>query len=176
MTQLENTYLLLALGARAQGHPTQYQQLSQHALALTAWDDVLVQAETHVLTSLLYTHLQAAEISIPTAIKKQLQARAMQHSHANRVRGRVLAEILDAFQVAGIPILVLKGAALAYLVYPEPGLRPMRDVDVLVSPAQVRQAQTLLGELGFNAPRRATLCPPNICSPPSVGVRGCKSP
>jgi hypothetical protein len=76
----------------------------------------------------------------------------MQHSHANRVRGRVLAEILDAFQVAGIPILVLKGAALAYLVYPEPGLRPMRDVDVLVSPAQVRQAQALLGELGFNAP------------------------
>lgn len=44
---------------------------------------------------------------------------------------------------------MLKGAALAHLVYPQPGLRPMRDVDVLVSRSQADQAQTLLAELGF---------------------------
>jgi hypothetical protein len=81
-----------------------------------------------------------------------LQARTIQHSHANRVRAAALAEILAAFQAAGIEALVLKGAALAHLVYPQPGLRPMRDVDVLVSRAQVRQAQGLLAELGFAAP------------------------
>jgi hypothetical protein len=46
----------------------------------------------------------------------------------------------------------LKGAALAHLVYLEPSLRPMRDVDLLVSRSQARQAQSLLAELGFNAP------------------------
>jgi hypothetical protein len=60
--------------------------------------------------------------------------------------------VLAAFQTAGIDALILKGAALAYLVYPEPGLRSMRDVDVLVSKSQARQAQALLAELGFNAP------------------------
>jgi hypothetical protein len=85
-------------------------------------------------------------------VQQQLQARAMQHSHANRVRAKTLAKVLDAFQTAGIDVLVLKGTALAHLVYPQPGLRSMRDVDLLVSRSQARQAQTLLAELGFNAP------------------------
>lgn len=76
----------------------------------------------------------------------------MQHSRANRVRAKTLAEVLDAFQSAGIDALVLKGAALAHWVYPQPGLCPIRDVDVLVSRSQARQAQSLLAELGFNAP------------------------
>lgn len=152
MTPPENAYPLLALCAQAQGHPTQYQQFKQQAITLTIWDTLPAQAEAHGLTPLLYTHLQAVDVSLPATIKQQLQARTMQHSHANRVRAKALAEILTAFQSAGIEALVLKGAALAYLVYLDLGLRPMRDLDLLVSPAQVRQAQALLGELGFNAP------------------------
>lgn len=152
MTQSENTYALLALCARAQGHPTQYQQLRQQAAKLTDWSNLPTQAESHGLTSLLDTHLQAAGISIPPAVQQQLQARAIQHSHANQVRAKALAEALTAFQAAGIETLVLKGVALAHLVYPQPGLRSMRDVDVLVSRSQARQAQAVLAELGFNAP------------------------
>ena len=76
----------------------------------------------------------------------------MQHAHANHVRAKVLAEILDAFQDAGIQTLVLKGAALAHLVYPHPGLRVMRDVDILVSKSEARRAQARLAEMGFDAP------------------------
>jgi hypothetical protein len=148
----ESSYALLALCARAQGHPTQYQHLREQAANRSDWRSLPAQAETHGLTPLLYTHLQAADIPIPNSIKEQLQTRTMQHSHANRVRAKTLAEVLDAFQSAGIDTLVLKGAALAHLVYPQPGLRPMRDVDVLVSRSQARQAQALLAELGFNAP------------------------
>jgi hypothetical protein len=152
MTQSENTYLLLALCARAQGHPIQYQCLQQQGLTLSTWDNLPSHAEAHGLTPLLYTHLQAADAPVPTSIKKQLQARTMQHSHANRVRIRALAEILDAFQTAGIEVLVLKGAALAHWVYSEPALRPMRDIDLLVRRSQARQAQALLAGLGFEAP------------------------
>ena len=120
MTQSENIYPLLALCARAQGHPTQSQQLREQALALQTWDHIPAQAKVYGLEPLLYTHLQAAEVSLPATIKQQLQGCYLQHSHANRVRARVLAEILAVFQAAGIPTLVLKGAALAYLVYPEP--------------------------------------------------------
>jgi hypothetical protein len=41
---------------------------------------------------------------------------------------------------------------LAHLVYPEPGLRPMRDIDLLVNEAQMVQAQQVLAGLGFHAP------------------------
>jgi hypothetical protein len=152
MTQSENTYALLALCARAQGHPTQYQHLQEQAAKLTNWNTLPAEAENHGLTPLVYTHLQAAGIPIPNPIKEQLQTRAMQHSHANQVRARALADVLAAFQAARIEALVLKGAALAHWVYPKPGLRPMRDVDVLVSRSQARQAQALLAEMGFNAP------------------------
>jgi hypothetical protein len=70
----------------------------------------------------------------------------------NRVRMRVLGDVLRAFEAAGIRALVLKGAALAHLVYPEPGLRPMRDMDVLVVPSDARRAQRVLAALGFHAP------------------------
>ncbi|MBN1218099.1 MAG: nucleotidyltransferase family protein [Anaerolineae bacterium] len=152
MTQSENTFSLLALCARAQGHPTQYQQLRQQAATLILWNSLPAQAESHGLAPLVYAHLQAAGVAMPADVQQQLQARAMQHSHANRVRAKALAEVLAAFQSAKIDALALKGAALAQLVYPQPGLRPMRDVDLLVSKLQTRQAQSLLVELGFNAP------------------------
>ena len=75
------------------------------------------------------------------------------HRHANRVRTRVLRDILGAYQVADIPVLVLKGAALSHLVYPEPGLRPMSDVDILVPRPEVWRAQRVLAELGFDTPQ-----------------------
>jgi len=152
MTQSENIYSLLALCARGQGHPTQYQNLRKQAANLTDWNTLPTQAESHGLTPLVYAHLQAAGVSVPAVVQQQLQTRAMQHAHANRVRAKTLAQVLEAFQTAGIDALLLKGAALAHLVYPQPGLRPMRDVDVLVSRSQAPQAQTLLAELGFNAP------------------------
>ena len=109
-------------------------------------------AEEHGLAPLLYAHLQRAGVEIPPTIKRDLQALTLRHRHANRVRDRVLAEILAAYGAAGIKVRVLKGMALAHLIYPEPGLRPMRDIDLLVKPAEARRAQAILAELGFDAP------------------------
>lgn len=152
MKQEETLYTLLALCARAQGYPAQKQLLRHQANLVSDWSTVLVLAEHHGLSPLVYAHLQDAAISLPENIQQQLQARAMQHAHANQVRSKVLADVLRAFNAAGIDALVLKGAALSHLVYPRPGLRSMRDIDVLVSRSQVWQAQRLLADLGFNAP------------------------
>jgi hypothetical protein len=152
MTQPPDHFPLLALCARAQGQPAQYEQLRQRVSTLSSWDDVPLQAEAHGLEPLLYLHLRAAGIAIPPHIEQQLRTRTLQHAHANHVRSNLLAHILDAFQSAGIQALVLKGAALAHLVYPRPELRVMRDVDVLVRSSEAVRAQTLLAQMGFNAP------------------------
>src|SRR5688572_23672226 len=57
--------------------------------------------------------------------------------------------ILDACRGRLAPPLLLKGMALAASVYPEPHLRPMRDVDLLVDAADVPALTALLSELGF---------------------------
>lgn len=152
--------MLLACCARASAHAGFYRQLEQLTRQEIVWDGLAPQAERHGLGPLLYTHLQAAHVAMPDPVKRELQGLYLRHRRANQVKAQVLAEILTAYRAAGIDSLVLKGAALAHLVYPEPGLRPMRDVDILIRKSQAGQAQAILAELGFEAalpPRQAAL-------------------
>jgi hypothetical protein len=52
---------------------------------------------------------------------------------------------------AGLAPIVLKGAALAYLAYPAPGLRTMADLDLLVQPDQAQLANDALTAAGYQA-------------------------
>ena len=62
---------------------------------------------------------------------------------------RALVEIDVAFQEVGVELLVLKGMALAYLAYPDPGTRPMTDIDLLIRPQDIRRASAQLATLGY---------------------------
>jgi hypothetical protein len=73
----------------------------------------------------------------------------------NTYRLTLLGEIVRLFGEAGIDTMVLKGAALIVLHYPEPGLRPMDDVDVLVPYRQARTAIALLRAKGWAPVARA---------------------
>jgi hypothetical protein len=149
---MHTLFPMLASGARWPGHPGQYAQIRWQAQALPNWEGVPAFAEAHGLVPLLYTHLQAAGVALPPRAAQQLQGYYIQHAHAARVRAQVLADILARFRAAGVDVLVLKGAALAYLVYPQPALRPMRDIDLLVRAADVYRAYALLPEIGFTPP------------------------
>lgn len=60
-----------------------------------------------------------------------------------------LDETVGAFQSAGIPIVLLKGAALARSVYHSVVDRPMLDLDVLVPASQTKAARELAMSLGW---------------------------
>jgi hypothetical protein len=60
-----------------------------------------------------------------------------------------LAEVLAAFDSAGIESMPLKGALLAARYYPAPGLRPMNDLDLLVRPHDEARALAALEGLGY---------------------------
>jgi hypothetical protein len=60
-----------------------------------------------------------------------------------------LRTILTAFHANGIPVIPLKGAALAELVYGYIGLRTMGDIDLLVHKEDLRNVETLLEKIGF---------------------------
>ena len=146
---------LLTLCACGAGHPTQTEHLRQQSRyinAIDAWADLPKHAELHGLGPLTYYHLQRVEGPLPSTVRRSLQGLFLRHRRANAIRAQALSDILVAFEVAGIPVLVLKGAALAHLVYPQPGLRPMRDIDLLVKPDDVAHARRLLGQLGFTLP------------------------
>lgn len=55
----------------------------------------------------------------------------------------------DHLRAAGIPSILLKGAAIATWLYDDGQLRPYSDIDLLVSPAQFEQAKQALAGLGY---------------------------
>jgi Uncharacterised nucleotidyltransferase len=145
-------YRVLALSARAECSAEQYRQIAQAAADVMDWTALPTHAEAHGMAPLVYRHLVAAGVTLPLSTKRELQGLSVRHRLANQVRTRVLIDILSAYESIGIRTMVLKGAALCHLIYPEPGLRPMRDLDLLVSPSDLLRAQRKLTELGFDAP------------------------
>jgi len=148
---------LLASCARAESHPLQLERLAEQAKGYTDWQSLPTRAEDNGLAPLVYRHLQATGLSLPEDTHRALLALTLRHRRANHIRRLTLAEILTALKEEGIEVLVLKGAALANTVYPRPGLRPMRDMDILVKNREALRAQAKLAELGFNARVPASL-------------------
>ena len=60
-----------------------------------------------------------------------------------------LHRILKRFEAGGIQVIVLKGAALAKTVYGDIGLRPMRDIDLLVRRNDLRGSNDCMCEMGY---------------------------
>ena len=60
-----------------------------------------------------------------------------------------LGKVLERFQKAGIPIIVMKGALLTESLYPSPGLRRMSDMDLLVRHRDFRDAFEILKKSGW---------------------------
>jgi hypothetical protein len=60
----------------------------------------------------------------------------------------LLERLAGRFNAAGVPLLVLKGAALNLTLYQRPDERPMGDLDLLVRAAHLSGARRLLDEAG----------------------------
>lgn len=115
------------------------------------WQTLIDACERNGLSPLFYHHLQKHQPELPSLTDKVLKALTIRHRRAHQIRTEALAEILIAYQAASIDCLLLKGAALAHLIYPTPSLRPMGDIDVLVKKADAQKAQQTLRDLGYFA-------------------------
>lgn len=76
--------------------------------------------------------------------------------YRNQLQFRDAAVTLSALGDAGIPTMVLKGAALVALGIRDAGLRPMADVDILVPREDAARSIGVLDALGGRRPKRTT--------------------
>lgn len=58
-------------------------------------------------------------------------------------------ELIDALRAAGVEAVPFKGALLAPLVYADPALRPLADLDVLIPERDVAKGLAVLERLGY---------------------------
>ncbi|RMF94397.1 MAG: lasso peptide biosynthesis B2 protein [Nitrospinota bacterium] len=125
------------------------------------WQEITEMAVHYSLVPLLYTSLQRLDkkARLPAGTMMQLKTLYHQHAVQNLHMRKRLQEILSAFAKAGVPVVVLKGAALAEVVYPHIALRPMRDLDLLVRREDTGEADRLLRRLHYTA-----LSPPRFAA------------
>ena len=105
------------------------------------WAAVLEEARTHTVAAL-------AAKAVPRAVASAWQESVLQNQ-ANFVR--VLhgqSQLVNLFEQAGIPLVILKGTAAA-VYYPEPFRRAMGDVDFLVPQARFEEAAALMEKNGY---------------------------
>ena len=62
-----------------------------------------------------------------------------------------------ALQDAGVRVIVLKGVALATLVYSDPNVRPSQDIDLLCREEDYRKVRDTLVSLGYDTDADPTL-------------------
>lgn len=142
--------------------PDPTQELLLHAAldpvpeALTAWRrwteqvDLVndeIDADTFRLLSQVYTHLGAALKDDPLAAKLKGITR-YQWTKTQLALGHG-AEMIALLNQHGIPVIVLKGAALIGMGVTNAMSRSMFDVDILVPPAEVDRALRLLTDAGW---------------------------
>ncbi len=116
------------------------------------WTRVAREAGIHRVGLLALDRLQRGGIvaagHVPPAVLARLREERREHVALAIKLDAVLDGVLAACSAAGIPVVVLKGLALARL-YPSPLLRPRSDLDLLIDPLHWPAADRLLTGMGY---------------------------
>jgi hypothetical protein len=129
-------------------------EVSSWDLAGVDADDVAVTAIVLGLAPLLHWRLESWAALLPPRAQAKLEASRQAALEREAAIQAQLAELLTALSERGATPIVLKGAYLSGAVYPEPGLRPMNDIDLLFRPPELPAAEQALADLGYRARSR----------------------
>jgi len=149
----QEAYLLKLLSAAIRG-----QQSPEPNYNPVDWERIFSEAAAHEVHTLIYAAVKklASPVQPPSYVldkweKICLLSASQQLQYMNEAY-RILQILVDS----NIPVIVLKGLLLREL-YPQPELRTMGDIDLLVKPIDVESAGTLLETLEYS--RLGFYCP-----------------
>ena len=120
-------------------------------LAEAGWQDLIDRLSPQGILPYFYWRLSSLpeDRRPPVQIRDRLKNIFLASAARSLRQAAQLGKIEQALAAAGIRCLVLKGLALSRTVYPEPGLRPSADIDILVRPEQMAEADGILLSLGY---------------------------
>jgi hypothetical protein len=127
----------------------QPERIAWETLTADEWRTLTQAAARHGVAPLLWHHAQQGTwaAQMPAAARQDLRRAYYTTTAQNTMLYHELGRILAALE--GIPVVVLKGAALAATLYPQIGLRPMGDIDVLVGVDHIETATQRVTTAGY---------------------------
>lgn len=149
-------FLLTAACCRWPPSPSRDAVVRAAAARVRDWDGFLHLINRHRVAGLARAALSSAAVELPSTVAADLAKRSQNIARQNlrfAVETMRLQRTLDA---AAIPVLVLKGVALAQLAYGSIDTKHARDIDLLVPADRAEAALQLLQRDGYElvAPAR----------------------
>lgn len=111
------------------------------------WDQVIAEADRHVVTALLYPSLKRLAGVPESVIHRTRNAAILSAAKADDIL-HVQDEVIARLREQDIPCAVLKGFSVA-CCYPYPELRVPGDIDILIGEGKLETAREVLEQCGF---------------------------
>ena len=123
-------------------------------------DELVHLARAHQVEALCYWRWRMASLETGRAHAapqdapwKEFHSAFVQHSLWNAALAREIAALCGALGSRGVEALFFKGPWLAFAAFPDPGTRPVGDIDLGVRERDYRAALDALAALGYRANR-----------------------
>jgi hypothetical protein len=134
-----------ALLALAGGQPSALDTPSE----AIRWDHFLERVTEHCVWPLVRQNAARLGVDLPSSTQRTLDGLCAATALKNRLFAEELVAALEQLEQAGIPVVPLKGVALAESLFGDPALRASEDIDVLVPRAKVPAVVRRLSESGY---------------------------
>lgn len=146
----EQTVTLIAAALRGESVD------ARHLSGRRSSEEFLRAVEAHGVGPLLHHALKSSGAGDhwPEDVREALAEMARKEAVREAIRVEEIRRVLAGLNAERVVPLVLKGAALAYSLYPRPHLRTREDTDLLVRQAAVADVRRILGNLGYRRHHR----------------------
>jgi len=125
-------------------------QIASLSRRTTDWDTFIKLVDRHRVVSQAYQSLnQFAANNVPQPVLTSLRNRFHRNAQQVLIKTSELVRIVKRFEKKRIPVLPLKGPVLALQLYGDLGLRHVGDLDIMVPPECVKEAENLLRQEGY---------------------------
>ena len=112
------------------------------------WEVLDDLAKKQAVLPIVYDGAVKAGVKLPDAVRQSWKAQVLRGVIKNELLMQAQDQLVQRFADAAIPVVVLKGSGVARY-YPQPDLRRLGDIDILVRKQDLDVAQKLITELGY---------------------------
>ncbi|MBE9041273.1 nucleotidyltransferase family protein [Oscillatoriales cyanobacterium LEGE 11467] len=121
------------------------------------WEQCLATLGLHRLSPLVFYGLEVAGLTslVPKSYLDRLQVAYQTTLKRNNIFLLTLDALLQRMQARDLHPTIWKGIALADSFYPNPGTRPMGDLDFAIFPEEMEEATRVFQSLGFRLDEQA---------------------
>ncbi len=144
--KMKNEILLYCMGIRKK-------EIKTDELTDSDWDDIIQQSMMHGVSALLYRNIKVNKLDsfVPATVMQRLRSAYLYNTMKNLRMYNEFSKIFKALNENNIPFIVVKGAALAELIYKDIALRPMADLDLIVKTEDIWNTDQIFSDLGYKS-------------------------